>query len=89
MNMVRNAVAAFSRVASAVFHGREVLVPPAVFKQRMAACLKCENCIPDKNPQYYRCSLCGCFLNRKNKVDAKAWLSTERCPLPEPKWRSL
>lgn len=80
---------ALGRAGMAFVRGQDVLVSEGVFAARMAHCLACENCIPHPTkPEFHQCKVCTCWLDSKYKLKAKAWLTTESCPLPEPKWKA-
>lgn len=87
--MAQHAAAAAGRGLVAFVRGQDVLVAAGTFHARMAQCLTCPKCLPHPTkPEFHRCELCGCWLDAKYKLKAKAWLATESCPLPEPKWRA-
>jgi|HubBroStandDraft_1064217.scaffolds.fasta_scaffold1213527_1 hypothetical protein len=76
--MVRNIVAATSRVIGAAAAGRPITVPPEIRAQREAICTGCEENLNG------RCRKCGCGV--RAQWLRKTHLATEKCPLPEPKW---
>ncbi len=91
--LATNAGAAAVRVGWAVVTGREVFVSPATFNLRLSQCLNCPHVIETVGKKtgktFHRCGVCGCLLDSENKLAAKAWLATEACPLPEPKWEAV
>lgn len=82
--MATKATQAAGRVLYAAISGSGVKVSPQESERRLAICKFCTESVQYKDTEYLRCSKCGCWLNGKRF--AKAYLSTEDCPLG--KWGS-
>ena len=81
-SMVSRAVRSGVRVAARAVSRRPVLAPADVVRERRRLCFSCPEAVPNpKNEELMMfCGRCGCSLEYKTA------LTTERCPLPEPRW---
>lgn len=86
--MALNAARTIGAVAARAISGKELLVSPEAYAERMGICKACERFthMPSKSTGnlWPRCLECGCWLDAKHKPLAKTWLSAAECPLK--KW---
>jgi len=73
-----NLAGAVVRAVRSAARGKPVLVPGAVYQERLAICRQC----PEYDRERSRCRQCGC-------TTAKLTLAAERCPLEPPRWGAV
>ena len=56
------------------------IAPVVVQQKRSVLCFNCENRVMGKFSKKAECSVCGCILEHKIRINK------EKCPLEFPKW---